>query len=580
MDNMNIDLTEPYEQAPSPHSPNFEDIFGNSMREPRVGDEFQAQIPPLVIDCCCEDTNLEITSNLETDFYIGLPVPITWVKDTSLSPLPLSPTKTWDPIDHESFVLGLYIFGRNLKNVKKFVKSKKMGDILAYYYGKFYRSSEYNQWSMGKKMKSKGCIRGEKIFAGWRREELLSRLSLDSSEEMQSSLREINTKYEENNISLEEYVLKLRRIVGLKALVEAIAIGKGKRDLTLSTSDPKSTQNFSPNNPKIPKKKVFSSLTAQEISHFLTEVNLSKARLRDLFWEAVWPRLLANGWHSEQPKGYAILIPKRSILFILPGIEKFSRREHIKGTHYFDSVTDILDKVVSDPSLLERKEEEKIVNDENEMDLEIVENSDKFQEFTIVDTSLRLGRERLKVVEKRILPNEAADDISFLSHFRIERKEKLPRDDKCKKKALVQPPKLIGKCSVEAKLSGDDTPCDKSAGSDENVKSQELETNVYEEDDCSERKSRALVELNLPQLPRELKANGKLDDNAVDDHEDSGIDTSTKVAPSQANEQCSNPLTSRRQSTRCRPLTTKVLEAIADGLLSPNRKRRNVEKNG
>ena len=27
-----------------------------------------------------------------------------------------------------------------------------------------------------------------------------------------------------------------------------------------------------------------------------------KGKLNDQFWEAIWPYLLARGWHSEQPK--------------------------------------------------------------------------------------------------------------------------------------------------------------------------------------------------------------------------------------------------------------------------------------
>lgn len=96
-----------------------------------------------------------------------------------------------DNLQHKS--LGLYIFGKNLVAVKKFVNSKEMGDILAFYYGKFYRSDGYRRWSECRKLRSRRSIHGQKIFTGWRQQELLSRLLSHVSQECQSVLLEVSS---------------------------------------------------------------------------------------------------------------------------------------------------------------------------------------------------------------------------------------------------------------------------------------------------------------------------------------------------------------------------------------------------
>lgn len=102
--------------------------------------------------------------------------------------VPGLPNKGWKQIEHSSFLLGLYIFGKNLGLIRKFVGSKDMGDILSYYYGKFYKSKDYQRWSDNRKLRGRRCISGQKLFMGGRQQELLSRLSSCVSEECLSML--------------------------------------------------------------------------------------------------------------------------------------------------------------------------------------------------------------------------------------------------------------------------------------------------------------------------------------------------------------------------------------------------------
>lgn len=112
----------------------------------------------------------------------------------------------------------------------------------------------------------------------------------------------------------------MKGIVGLRLLVEAVAIGKAKEDLTtVLTSGPKKAK---PSSVPGLGGAAYTSLTSAEIVNQLKGTSrLSKARCNDIFWEAVWLRLLARGWRSEQPKdhrGY-------NIVFIVPGVKRFWR---------------------------------------------------------------------------------------------------------------------------------------------------------------------------------------------------------------------------------------------------------------
>lgn len=231
-------------------------------------------------------------------------------------------------------------------------------------------------------------------------------------------------------MSFEDYVFSLKAMVGINALVEAVGIGKGKQDLTSMALEPLRSSHVIPMRPEIPTGKACSSLTAIEIVKFLTgDYRLSKARSNDLFWEAVWPRLLARGWHSEEPKDQVYAVgSKNSLVFLMPGIKKFSRRRLIRGNHYFDSVTDVLSKVASEPGLIEleldnEEDQSKKNKEESKWNDEKLEEDDTpsrrrqylqprtpnrtsdGMKFTVVDTSLGDGKP-YKVRELRSLPFE------------------------------------------------------------------------------------------------------------------------------------------------------------------------------
>ncbi|XP_074572241.1 uncharacterized protein LOC141828648 [Curcuma longa] len=356
----------------------------------------------------------------------------------SYSPLPGTISSSWSYNETQSFLLSLYIFGKNLVQVKKFIGCKKMGDILSYYYGKFYRSDAYRRWSACRKLKSRRSILGHRIFTGWRQQEFLSRVLPKMPKDVHDTLLEAISIFNEGRISLKEFVCTLKTTVGMQVLVEAIGIGTGKHDLTGIILDPvRSNQTLSVR-PEIPVGKACSSLSSGDIIKFLTgDFRLSKAKSNDIFWEAVWPRLLARGWHSEQPKD--ILTAKHSLVFLIPGIKKFSRKRLVKGNHYFDSVADVLNKVASDPRLLELETERGTSSSttQDEIDCSINAKSNcngqldhrnhsylcpkvptsnsEYMKFTIVDTSLTLGEEPFKLRELRTLPVDTVNHYDPLA---------------------------------------------------------------------------------------------------------------------------------------------------------------------
>ncbi|CAL9160897.1 unnamed protein product [Musa hybrid cultivar] len=391
-------------------------------------------------NCCGSDGSTTTKSiPLENKIHSGAPL-LQHNEAKGYNPLPGMPSSSWSEDESQSFLLGLYIFGKNLVQVKNFVGCKKMGDILSYYYGKFYRSDAYRRWSECRKVRSRRCILGHRIFTGWRQQEILSRVLPKIPKEVQDSLLEAANIFNEDRTSLEEFVCTLKTTVGMQNLVEAIGIGKEKNDLTGIILDPvRSNQSLS-SRPEIPVGKACSSLTSGDIIKFLTgDFRLSKAKSNDLFWEAVWPRLLARGWHSEQPKDINSVASKHSLVFLIPGVKKFSRKKLLKGNHYFDSVSDVLSKVASDPRLLELDTEGatgcSTAKDENECapSTNLDQNglldrkhhcylrpkvpicNSEFMKFTIVDTSLVQGEGPFKVRELKTLPIDAISNLGPLT---------------------------------------------------------------------------------------------------------------------------------------------------------------------
>ncbi|KAK8589279.1 hypothetical protein V6N12_023681 [Hibiscus sabdariffa] len=493
-----------------PDSPDITDIFGDPLLSPRVGDEYQVEIPPMItgsehLRLLLDPLDLEGIPYIAHSFLLGLPVPVTWTheqdsnfedeskggpsklndgskldksiksrknrkgqiskrkKNSELSAeqsdarlvddkesnaenlecgmgskmslfrpcedkrshlIPGSSGNSWSETEVDGFLLCLYIFGKDFGLIKRFIVSKEMGDILSFYYGAFYRSDRYCRWSDGQKKRTRKTVYGRKIFTGWRQQELLSRLLPRVPEELQNDLQELSKSFVEGRTSLEDYVFHLKTSVGICALVEAVGLNKGKADLTGLAMEPLRTTQVSP---EIPSGKACSSLTSGDIIRFLTGgFRLSKARCNDIFWEAVWPRLLARGWHSEQPKNQCSVSSNHYLVFLVPGVKKFSRRKLVKGNHYFDSVSDVLSKIASEPTLIELDAEGNSIGDCN------VENgcipgessdegdppnhkpcylkprvsilSSNHMKFTVVDSSLMHGGKASKMRELRYSP--------------------------------------------------------------------------------------------------------------------------------------------------------------------------------
>ncbi|KAK7395409.1 hypothetical protein VNO78_15967 [Psophocarpus tetragonolobus] len=447
LQNYNDDSMEHASNDP-PGSPDISDIGGASQLDPRVGEEYQVVVPDIIKESerrqlLMNPADLEVMRDSSLSFAIGLPISVTWMhngvedsgyvgnladieggensgqpgKSKKYMLAPGTLTNSWSEADAKRFLLGLFIFGKNFIKIKKFLENKEMGEILSFYYGKFYKSDEYRRWSDCRKIKGRKCIIGQKLFTGQRQQELLSRLIPHASEESQDTLLQVSRSYVEGRASLEEYILSIKSTVGIGVLVEAVGIGKEKEDLTtLAVELGKNSKVFSSSTCK-----AWSSLGPNDIIKYLTGgLRLSKAKSNDLFWEAVWPRLLARGWHSEQPNNQGYVRSKDYLVFLIPGVNKFSRRKLVKGNHYFDSVSDVLSKVIAEPNLLELEEETKVGScneEEAEKRLNMDDQSDYRRQcylkprastdhikLMVIDTSLVHGGKSSDLMELKSLP--------------------------------------------------------------------------------------------------------------------------------------------------------------------------------
>ncbi|WJX80110.1 hypothetical protein P8452_63152 [Trifolium repens] len=377
--------------------------YGVDDLSPRIGPEYQAEISFVIKkseELRMNPADSESMHDKSRSFEIGLPIFV-----------------AWSDADTKSFLLGLFIFGKNFVQIKRFLDNKRMGEILSFYYGKFYKSDGYRRWSECRKIKGRNCIIGDRLFTGPRQRELLSRLICRVCTETQDALLQVSKSYVEGTTSIEEYMYSLKSMVGIGVLVEAVGIGNEKGDLTrLGVEHGKNSRVHS-----APTSKALSSLGPSDIIQSLTGgYRLSKTKSSELFWEAVWPRLLARGWHSEKPKNRGYVTSEDYLVFLIPGVAKFSRRKLVKGDHYFDSVSDILSKVVAEPNILELEEEAKVGSfDEekgsNEGDLSddrrqcyLKPRSSPYKKdhskFMVIDTSFMHGGKLSNLKELKYVP--------------------------------------------------------------------------------------------------------------------------------------------------------------------------------
>ncbi|KAL8214893.1 hypothetical protein R6Q57_004342 [Mikania cordata] len=521
-------------------------IFKDPQKTTRIGDEYQAQIPSLITE-----------NDDQNNFEFGLSIPVTWVHnqenmeetmrfkanakgksgnvgcgtDNDLVPVPCSSCEeSWSAIEHDSFILGLYVFGKNLRVVNKFMGNKGMQNVISYYYGKFYGSSEHQKWSIYRK---KRISIGKKIFNGWRLHELLSRLLSNVTDECKASLTQVIRMFEAGKLSFEKYVFSLRDTMGVDLLVQAVAIGKGKQDLTIKTRT------------RLRSKKIqstCSSLKTEEIVDILKDrIGLSKARLNEFFWAAVWPRLSARGWHSEQLNNYAFQKSK-NIVFLAPGVTKFSRRSLIKGIHYFDSLTEVLNKVASEPHLVDHEpEKDQLVvpcvthgsDDEHDlMKCAVVKTSlprlVADRELTSLNSVFGETKHKTKESQKDVNHNTVDDSPASEAVNNVD-----PDEQPAKKMKLV----------VKQK-----------------TKHQQVKNTKNEKQN-----TRIVIDLNNP----------RVDPGSNDDSNSSSAKklVSSKTTTNQDPDLLTCLANGQRQSRRNRALTTRAMEALANGFMNPKTKR-------
>ncbi|XP_047978360.1 uncharacterized protein LOC125220241 [Salvia hispanica] len=466
------------------------DLFGEPKIAPRVGDEYQAELPQFR-----GDSNTGMSRMDEIDERSGM--------------VPEICDECWSEAEKGCFLVGLYIFAKNFVEIKKFVGTKDMLAVQSYYYGAFYSSQEYHRWFNAK---HKRCKLGRGLFYGLRLQEFLSRVLPRVEEESRNALLEVSKSFENEKISVTEYAFRLKAMIGTELLVEAVGIGREHQDLTAMA-----TRHSKARGHDMPSEKVYTSLTTAEISSLLSgEHRLSKARSNDLFWEAVWPRLLASGWHSEEATNYRDVASSNaspSLVFLIPGVKRFSRRDLVRGDQYFNTVADVLRKVSQEPALLELDQEAEQCG---------LSNDESFS-VTVVDTGLPDG----KVVEFRTFPSAA--EISR------------ERTDAADEEARATSPDVHKKRTTRDQVSKN---LDILPSTSNNSIEQQQQPQFY-------------IDLNFPP------------------EAEAGSFSAEQDIIASKNNASSNQT---RFSTRRRPPTMRVLEAVAHGYLSVNKKQKKKKK--
>ncbi|XP_076899837.1 uncharacterized protein LOC143553820 [Bidens hawaiensis] len=502
-------------------------IFGEPQKTTRIGDEYQAQIPSLITK----------TKNDVDRFRFGLSNPV------NMAPVPCSLNeKPWSAIEHDGFVFGLYVFGKNFRVVNKFVGNKGMPNVMSYYYGKFYRSSEHQKWSVYKKKRGRKPIPGKRIFCGWRRHELLSRLLPKVTDECKNSLTQVVRAFDEGKLSFEKYVFALRDTVGMNLLIESIAMGKGKQDLISKTRRTLRNKKF---------QFTQASLKTEQIVDSLKDIiGLSKARLHNLFWEVVWPRLLERGWHSEQPKSYIFHNSKNPLVFLAPGVTKFSRRSLEKGSQYFDSMTDVLNKVASEPHLLE--DEPLPVQLVDPRVKQRPDDEQDLMKYTIVDTSLvrpvTVISEPADMQASTSVSEETEHDTTEESQNEDANHDTL--EDKDSPVCEMNNPEPVRKLKLVFKHKP------------KHQQINNIRINSTSDDD-EKKRTRTVMDSSNPRVGPDTDGDKQSD--------------LTETTENNQTELLSAGTNGQRQSRRSRVLTTKALEALANGFLTPKKRRGGLE---
>lgn len=215
MDDKMEDADQPVQWLQLEQSSAPGDIFGEPVTKTRIGDEYQAQIPHLMT----ENERLQLIVlpsshdreiDIEEKLMFGHSIPVAWIQDqpkskgksiknqakakgkSSLLPVPVSSIESLSPYEHHSFVLALYIFGKNFGVVNRFIGNKGMRNVLSYYYGKFYKTNDHKKWLRYKKMKgNKMTMPGKIIFSDWRQDELFFRLFPRVTDTSITSLKQV-----------------------------------------------------------------------------------------------------------------------------------------------------------------------------------------------------------------------------------------------------------------------------------------------------------------------------------------------------------------------------------------------------
>ncbi|KAL0318199.1 UNVERIFIED_CONTAM: hypothetical protein Scaly_2855500 [Sesamum calycinum] len=555
------------------------DAFGEPDILPRIGDEYQAELPQLL----GEPANISCSrTRPHQNSLVGLPIPLTWISS----------------MKHE----GPEIFFR-FPDVAILRISLKQALIPVMV-----------RWSKDEEQEMR--IR-QRIFSGFRQQELLSRLLPRVSEERRSALLEVSKNFAEEKMLLVDYVSSLKALVGINILVEAVAIGTGKQDLTRMALEPlrKEPGLIDLDNEEADGNKKEGGHERAGKKKLKEDENDRPTRLRRSYLQprtincsmdddtrfTVVDTSLSDGQVRELRSFPSETSNMMSISLVrTEGGAQVTLEEN---TGEFDTTNTITpdayatDNLTTKPGrkrLPARKkhEENSSYQDTHTVypDISKTSSSDLKNKKGSIDK-----RQSRKVPKPHLSRKQEQDDVDYTAPISkrcrrltangcddardgVIRSSIAPRSGNSMSYCSSGTREFNENVSSQVRLCQDKLPTSSSKGSlHESIECNPVSSIHAKEASPENPRTPFLIDLNLPQLSPEIEDYSVATDLRIDQNDESikpenhCLPKSSDIEAGKEQPSTVNPL---RHGTRNRPPTTRALEAVADGYLTVNRRRR------
>ena len=134
----------------------------------------------------------------------------------------------WTTEERSAFLLGLHLFGKEFRLVRRLIQTKTISEVVQYYYDDFKYTTSYKSW---REFSVKWGIKGEQFVSGRKQSKLLTGIvdKAGLSKKMAEALHDRAASFNDGDTKLEDFVLEVAEIAGrdnLVAVVDLSAYGQ------------------------------------------------------------------------------------------------------------------------------------------------------------------------------------------------------------------------------------------------------------------------------------------------------------------------------------------------------------------